>query len=609
MVGIAAVVFGVILFRLWFLEVLSGQQFVQLANDNRLRSVKLVAPRGVILDRNGKVLVDNRPGRSVGIRPMDVPTGQLGMIEARLGAVLHMTPAAVRAQLHKNAGYVYDVAVVKRDVSETTAAYLLEHDMSFPGVEVVDDYLRAYPQGDLAAQALGYLGGISAAQLKDPKFKGYAPGDVVGESGLEYTYDRWLRGTDGKAMIEVDSMGRPRNPGHVIAGHLPQPGDNLVLSIESGVQRAAQNALRYGIQLAHKTGSKHANGGAAVVLDAKTGEVIALASDPTYDPKIWAGGISQKNYAKLSRPAANYPLIDKAVAGLYPTGSTFKVVDTIAGLEEGVITPSTTLYAPGSYTNHGQVFHDWNPNGHGTIDLTQALVQSADTYFYQVGYMFYKRAGTALEDWATRLGYGHTTGIDIPGELPGRVPTPQWRRHYYKTAVDKLWKPGDWIELAIGQDALLATPLQVAANYAAIANGGYLVTPHLGLKVVAADGSLVSRLAAPQPRNLDISPANLDVVRSALRQAASTPQGTSYGVFGNYPIAVAGKTGTAEVTGKGNYAWYASFAPANDPRYVVVVMIEQGGHGGTAAAPAARMIYDALFNKHTGRVNGAVTSD
>jgi penicillin-binding protein 2 len=621
------VVFGVILFRLWSLEILNGSDYVARANENRLRSVILPAPRGAILDRNGKILVDNRPGLAVGIRPMDVPAHALGRELAGLSRILGVPAQKMQAEVvdemrllfnrnltfaeidaHQAAGG-YDLVVVKRDVSEQVVSYLLEHQLSFPGVEVRQDYLRDYPQGDLAAHVLGYVGPISAPELTWTQFQGYHPGDVVGQSGVEATYDKWLRGQDGQAKIEVDALGRPRNAGQLAGGRAPQAGDNLVLSIENGVQKAAQNALAYGIQLAHQSGSRRANGGAAVVLDVKSGEVIAMASDPTYDPKIWAGGISERDYRKLAAAGANHPLINKAAAGLYPTGSTFKVVDSIAALESGVISPATTLNAAGTYANHGSVWHDWNPAGHGAIDLTQAIVQSADTYFYQVGYMFYLRKGTELEDWATRLGYGRPTGIDMPGELAGLVPTPAWRRKTYSSAIDRLWKPGNSINLAIGQGDFLATPLQVAVNYAAIANGGYLVTPHLGVKITAADGSLVERLPSPQPRSLGIAAGTISVVRNALRLAASTPQGTSYPVFGSYPIPVAGKTGTAQVAGKGDYAWYASFAPANDPKYVVVVMIEQGGHGGSAAAPAARMIYDALFNTHTGKVSGAVRSD
>jgi penicillin-binding protein 2 len=623
----ALVVFSVILFRLWSLEILNGNDYVARANDNRLRSVTLPAPRGAILDRNGKILVDNRPGLAVGIRPMDVPAHELGRVLAGLSQILGVPAQKMQTDIvnemrlmfdrtltfaeidaHQAAGG-YDLVVVKRDVSEQVVSYLLEHQLSFPGVEVRQDYLRDYPQGDLAAHVLGFVGPISAPELTWTQFQGYYPGDVVGQSGVEATYDKWLRGRDGQAKIEVDALGRPRGGGQLAGGRAPQAGDNLVLSIENGVQKAAQNALAYGIQLAHQSGSGRANGGAAVVLDAKSGEVIAMASDPTYDPRIWAGGITAKDFKKLAAAGANHPLIDKADAGLYPTGSTFKVVDSIAALESGAISPATVLNAGGTYANHGSVWHDWNPAGHGAIDLTQAIVQSADTYFYQVGYMFYLRKGTELEDWATRLGYGRPTGIDMPGELAGLVPTPAWRRKTYSSAIDKLWKPGNSINLAIGQGDFLATPLQVAVNYAAIANGGYLVTPHLGVKVTASDGSLVERLTSPPPRSLGIAAGTISVVRNALRLAASTPQGTSYPVFGNYPIPVAGKTGTAQVAGKGDYAWYASFAPANDPKYVVVVMIEQGGHGGSAAAPAARMIYDALFDTHTGKVSGAIRSD
>ncbi|MGO8685088.1 MAG: penicillin-binding protein 2 [Thermoleophilia bacterium] len=607
--GIVVCAFGIILFRLWSLQILNGNQYVAQANSNRLRSVTLAAPRGAILDHNGKVLVDNRPGLVVGIRPMDVPAGQLSAVIARLAPVLGMTPAEVRHQLAVDTGYVYDLKPVKGDVSKTAVSYILEHQLSFPGVEVQQVYLRDYPQGEMAAQVLGYVGQISQPELTSGQFNGAQPGDLVGQAGVEGTYDQYLRGQDGKAEIEVNALGVPVSPGQLAGGQLPQAGDNLVLSIDSGVQQAAQNALAYGMKLAHQTGNAGAGSGAAIVLDAKTGAVIAMASDPTYNPSIWAGGISAKNYAKLMTAAANEPLLNRAIAGVYPTGSTFKVVDTIAALQEGVITPTTTLYCPAALTFDGTVFHDWNPNGHGMIDVSQAIAQSADTFFYQIGYKFYLRKGTELENWATRLGYGKPTGIDIPGEVAGVVPTPAWRQKTYTNAVDKLWTPGDSINLAIGQGDLLATPLQVAVSYAAVANGGYIVTPHLGVKVENANGSLVTRLPYTAPRKIGVSQQTIDVVRGALRLVTSSPQGTGYGVFGNYPIAVSGKTGTAQVLGKGNVSWFASFAPSNDPRYVVVVMIDQGGEGASAAAPAARMIYDSLFNKHTGKATGVTTGD
>jgi penicillin-binding protein 2 len=623
--SVAVALIGVILFRLWFLQILSGRDYVAEANDNRLRTVKVVAPRGVITDRNGKVLVDNRPGLAIGIRPMDVPRGQIRPLVDRIAKVMHMSARTIRrkltdhagvnwTQFKKGKGLQYDLVVLKDDVSKTLVSYVLEHQLSFPGVEVRKSYLRDYPQGDLAAHVLGTLSEISPQQLKQTQYRGYAAGDVIGQGGVESTYDKWLRGQDGTLKIEVNAAGTPKKNAPPIARRMPKPGDNLVLTIDSKVQRAAQNALLYGIQLAHASGKTSANGGAAVVLDAKTGAVIALASYPTFDPSVWVGGISEKNFRALQAPVANAPLLDRVDAGLYPVGSTFKIIDAVAALAEREITAATRFTCPGFFVPPNilvrTVFRCWSyPVGHGSLDLTQALVQSCDVYFYNVGELFYQRKDTALEDWAGRLSLGKLTGLDVPGELGGRVPTPAWRRTYFTNPVDKLWGPGQSINLSIGQGDLLATPLQMAVALATVANGGYVVQPHLGLKIVDPQGKLVRMIEPGAPKKLDVASSYLATIRNALYLAATSPTGTSYPVFGSYPIPVAGKTGTAQVFGKDDYAWYISYAPANDPKYVVAVMIEQGGHGGTAAAPAARMIYDALFDKRLSHVTGTTHSD
>ena len=607
--GLVAVLFGVLVFRLWFLQILTPQIYLAQAENNSERTIEVPAPRGVIEDRNGTMLVDNQPGLSIGIRPMNVPQGQLGPLASHLSPLVHVPARTILSLVAKQSWLPYDLVVVKRDASRSLVFYLKEHTQTFPGVEVQQSYERGYPLGDLAAPLLGYLGQIDPLELKQAKFKGVLPDDEVGQSGVEATYNQWLRGTDGTQLVQVNALGATQ--GVLPGGTLPQPGDNLVLTLDARVQKAAENAIRSGIALAHTAGYPHANAGAAIVMDAHSGALLALASYPTYDPNWFTGGISAKHYAQLMSPQANDPLLNRAIAGEYPTGSTFKVVDTIAGLETGVLSPSTTLYAGPTYVNHGWVYHDWNPDGHGTIDLTQAIVQSADTYFYQVGYDFYLRAGTQLQDWARRLGYGRTTGIDIAGEVPGVVPTPAWLRQSYtkKTdpagwQIDSIWKPGNSINLSIGQGDLLATPLQVAVNYAAIANGGYKVTPHLGLRIDSPQGAQIQALPFTAPVPLDIAPGYLAFVRNALREAAATPLGTSYPSFGNYPVAVAGKTGSAQVAGKGTYSWYASFAPVNDPKYVVVVLIEQGGEGADAAAPAARLIYNTLFHVKNGGFGG-----
>jgi penicillin-binding protein 2 len=291
-------------------------------------------------------------------------------------------------------------------------------------------------------------------------------------------------------------------------------------------------------------------------------------------------------------------------------------VTLIAGLEEGVVDPETSFFCNGTYTipidTAGTKFRCWARDGHGTLNLIGALAQSCDVYLYNVGYRFYGRQGSELADWAVRLGMGKITGIDIPGEVAGRVPTPEWRQSYFKGEIDKLWTPGHSITMAMGQGDLEATPLQVAVTYAAIANGGTIVKPHLGRKIVDAQGKLVRDLDPGTAGKIDISSNTLGVVRRGLREAASAPTGTSAAVFAGYPVAVAGKTGTAEVW-DGNrmvdYAWYASYAPADNPKYVTVVTVEKGGGGGAVAAPATRLIYDALFNQKGGKVVGSMRSD
>jgi len=634
-VGIAGVLFGVILFRLWFLQILSGEEFVAQANDNRLRSVKIVAPRGSIVDRHGEVIVKNRPGLAIGIRPMDVPEGELDAEIVRLGRVLRMRPAKVRSEILDDLrsswppeageitwrkvadgqGITLDLVIVKEDVGKRVVSYILEHKQAFPGVEIRRNYLRAYPHGDFAAHLLGNLGEVTSEQLKDQHFKGYSAGDVVGQEGLEWTYDRWLRGRDGVARIEVDAFGQPKQSDPV-SGRLADAGDTLVTTIDMKVQAAAEEALREGISLAHSDGKVEANGGAAVVMDARNGAVLGMASYPTFEPKVWVGGISTKDYKKLTDKHANQPLFNRAIMETKAVGSTFKVVPAVAGLEEGVITPYETFFCDGGFiapnTLDEHEFKCWARDGHGSLSLVDAITQSCDVYFYNVGYRFYARKGTELADWAMRLGMGKVTGIDIPGERAGRVPTPKWKQEYFETEIDKIWKPGDSVLLAVGQGNLEATPLQLAVTYAAIANGGTIVTPHLGLKILDSQGEVLRELAPANADKIDIAKSTLDLVRRGLYEAANSSSGTSGSVFGNYPVGVAGKTGTAEVWDTGryvDYAWYASYAPADNPKYVVVTMIEKGGHGGTVAAPAARRIYDALFGVESGEFSGPVTGD
>jgi penicillin-binding protein 2 len=734
-IGVAVVMFGIVFFRLWFLQILSGQEFVAQANDNRLKSVAIAAQRGNIVDRHGDVIVTTRGGQLVGIRLMDVPAGTLdeelqqlaphmrmksgelraaimdylrpstmelldvtagdatnqgriaaatrsaddaATVDIRTSAPLPATPrVGSMAELSGLAPEAYnglytitsasdashfqvklsgdpgedaktssdstftekawesylkwkdvvsgeitgvDLIPLKQDVSKRIRTYLEEHTLSYPGVEVTDEYLRSYPNGDLAAHVLGHVGPISAEQLKTQHFKGYEGGDVVGYDGLEFTYDKWLRGRDGVAKVEVDAQGHPKAGAVVPGGRMAEAGDTLVTTIDAEVQKATEKALVEGINLAHGDGQYDANGGAAVVLDVKNGDVLAMASYPTYNPKIWVGGISQKDYDRtFVRRKQNYPQLNRATQETKAVGSTFKAVTAIAALEEGIITPQTTEWCDGSYIAPQDLgktrFYCWAREGHGTLDLIGAITQSCDVYFYNVGDKFYAAKGTALADWAERLGFGELTGIDIPFEAAGRVPTPKWRKEHFETEWDQQWRPGDSVNLAVGQGDLEGTPLQLATMYAAVANGGKVVTPHLGLKIVDPAGQTVRSLEPSGPeRKVDISQETLDAVREGLFKAAHDPAGTSAPIFYNYKVDVSGKTGTAEVWDAEDnrmvdYAWYASYAPSNDPKYAVVVMIEKGGHGASTAAPATRMIYDSLFHIDSGAFNGAINGD
>lgn len=681
--GLGLIVLAVLVFRLWFLQILSGQQYVAAANENRLRSVKLEALRGLIRDREGRVLVTNKPALVVGVRPMDVPQDELPSVIVELSRLLKMDPGEVLARalrsmevstdrlavlvgevargsgaevadvlaaalpsvyiaeedrqdaagvlaadlgmpekrvaklvkkaVRKRTGYSYDLAVIRKGVSKRVAVELRERAPSLPGVEVRKGFVRGYPQGTLAAHLLGTVGEITAEQLDQDTWRKRKSGDVIGQGGVEYTYDEWLRGKDGTAKVEVDSLGRPKQT--VPGGSMPQTGDSLVLTIDQRIQKATERALIRGIQQAHNDQFWSANGGAAVVMEATSGEIVAMASYPTFEPGVWNGGITEEENELYFTESANRPFFDRTIQAGYAPGSTFKAVTAVAGLETGVISPYSTFHCEGDFTTHGLTWKCWvHPDGHGSLDLTGALAQSCDVYFYNLGLAFYGRQGTELADWAGRLGLGKRTGIDMPGEAEGLVPTPEWRRETFADSSDPMdaeWRPGNSVNLAIGQGDLLVTPLQMAVSYAAIANGGSIVTPHVGLRVVDAAGQTVQDLRAPEKRSSGASQQSVKVVEQALRQAASSAVGTSVGVFGGYPVSVCGKTGTAEVFGKDDYAWYASFAPQDpgkdEKQYVVVVMIEEGGHGGSTAAPAARLIYDALFELESGDFTGVPT--
>ena len=620
--GILAVaIFAVLFFRLWSLQALQGERYLRAAQGNQLRTIRLEAPRGTIVDRHGKVIVGNAPGTAVKLWVGDLPQeGRYRLVE-HLARVLEVPTGRLAVEVNEQLVDPLTPITVKTRVTEEQVAYLYEHQEEFPGVQIQQTYLRSYPYGSVAAQILGYVGEISPEELKAKAKQGYLLGDKLGKTGVESEFDRYLRGEAGLAQIRVDSMGRPQSPLQLQRD--ARPGRAVRLTIDIAVQRAAERALRLGIETAHANKSYNANGGAIVALDPRDGAVLAMASYPTYKPSVYVGRVDPKKIAPLvdndAAKEANYPGLNRVTQVEYPPGSTWKPVTALAAMQEHLLSPYQSIQCTpqAEYGLDKQVFKNWDPFVNRPMTLYEALATSCDTYFYDVGYRFYtggRERWDRLQEWARVWGFGAPAGIDIGGEADGLVPTPAWRKRTFTSDWDKAWNPGDSIQLAIGQKDVTVTPLQMARFYAMIANGGDLVTPYL-VSEVETPGSrgqspVVERRFAPDPpRDAGVDPAALQVVREGLYSATHSRDGTSSGVFGAYPISIAGKTGTAEkVVPLPGYpadhledqAWWCGYGPDDGARIVVCAVIENGGHGGTAAAPAAMHVIEQFFGVKSG---------
>ncbi len=586
--GMAVLLFAVLIFRIWFLQILSGDQYVAMAEDNRTRFIVEEAPRGIIYDRNKVPLVDNRAGLAVTVFPPALKDPQQELTE--LSKIIQVPYEEIQKQLDLHKEDTYSSVVVKKDITPEMKSYLIERiPLYFPGVDIKKFPLREYPGATEAAHLLGHVGQIDEKELAEPRYVGYKAGDEIGKDGVEFQFDKYLKGIDGGREVEVDAAGRPKSD---IKNIKSQPGNNVVLSVDSNIQKSTEAALNWGIDLAHQK-NYPANGGAAIVMNPQTGEVLAMASMPTYDPKVWVGGMSDSAYQQLTQEGSGDPLLNRAMSGQYPPGSTFKVVTAIAGLQEGIISQLTDFTCTGVWDVLSQPFKCWGT--HGDVDLKKAIVMSCDTYFYNVGYRFYKANSLGMQNWSRTLGLGKETGIDLPGEAVGRIPDPDWKARTGETDIDKMWMPGNSVNFSIGQGDILLTPLQLASVYSTIANGGRMVTPHVGLRVEdQVTGKTAASLEPQDAMQLPISSDNLHAIQDGL--AGATASGTTVGdTWVGFNTPVSGKTGTAQVTGKSDYAWYAAYAPSNNPQYVVVVLIEQGGGGGSVAAPTARKVLEGIY--------------
>ncbi|MFL5818306.1 MAG: penicillin-binding protein 2 [Conexibacter sp.] len=638
--GVALALFAIVFFRLWFLQVLSGDQYLAQASTNRVRDVVVQAPRGELIDRHGTTLVENRRAVAVVISPPKLPDDAAARTRelTRLSHLIGMSARPQRCRVGNDVMRVMEVdclvrrgvwnlpyanVTVKTDVSRDVAFFLAERTQQFPGISIQQVFLRNYRFDDVGAQLFGTVGQVDAAQLKQEHYRGVRGGTIVGQSGLEYTYDRYLRGRDGATRVQVDAMGQAKG---YLPTRAPVPGANLRLSLDLGLQREGQTALATGIGLANGLGNP-SRGGAFVALDPRNGEVLAMGSAPTYDANLFARPLSQRKFDEVFGPGTNDPLINRAISAQYPVGSTFKIVTASAALTAGIITPDTPYNDTGAFRVGTQSFRNAGGVSYGTVALRTALQVSVDTFFYNLGAQLNADPtthpnGGKLQGWARKFGFGHTTGIDIGGESDGTIPTPRWRgdlnrkqarcerlsrthprraKEIYRAGcvfadgTNRPWSIGDNINLAVGQGDFLATPLQLAVAYAALENGGTIVRPHVGLQITDPAGRVLQQIAPKPARHVDIPKIDLQAIRDGLHAAAQESGGTSFDVMGSFPKPVYGKTGTAQFTGRADQSWYVAYVPDPVRPIVVAATVESGGFGAQAAAPAVRLILSQWF--------------
>jgi len=584
--GVAVALFAVLFFRLWDLQVINGAQYLAEAKNNRTREFRVIAPRGDIVDREGNVLVDNRTSLALQLNTQKLPVdaGEEQAELKRLGALVHMSLKQVRKRIQAEEEVAAGAPVtLRRDVGHDLVYYILENPQRFPGVQVQRVFVRHYPDASLGAHVLGSVGEISEEELKEPGYRGIEPGEEVGKAGVEHTYDRYLRGRSGKTKIQVDALGQP-TPGGQLVSRPPTPGDDLKLTIDSNVQAAGESAL-----------ASRGLPGAFITMNVHNGQILGLGSFPTYDPSVFTRPMTQQQVNTLYRDPVLAPLTDRATEGLYPTGSTFKIITALAALENGVITPSTTIVDPGQLCVGGECFHNAEGASYGALTLVPALQVSDDVFFYTLGLDMWDR--NDLQEWAHKLGIGRPTGIDVPVGTDGLLPSKSWRDQLYKEGeTERPWSAGDNIQLATGQGDLQTNPLQMAVAYAALGNGGAIVTPHVGMEIEDAAGRVLKEFDPGPRRKVHIDAGYRAAILEGLHEAAQSPGGTSDAVFGGFPVPVAGKTGTAERPGHADQSWYCILAPYPDPRIVTCVTIEEGGFGAESAAPAAHTILEAYFH-------------
>lgn len=568
--------FGLLMIRLWSLQVIRGEEFRQRSENNRISIQVIPSPRGLILDRKGEVLATSRPAFHLALLPYAVPDlpGTLELLGPRVGLDMEET----RARLER--ANAFKPVVIRHDIPREAVAYLEEHRLQFPGVLLQVEPLRNYPAKVQPAHVLGYVGEVNEAEIRQ-KDRSYRLGDFIGRQGLERDFEDFLRGVPGRRWVEVDAFGREQR---VLNEQPYGPGKNLILTLDASLQEKAESLLGDTV-------------GTIIAVDPRNGEVLAMASQPRFDPNAFAGGISVNAWKELTSDAL-HPLEDRATRGQYPPGSVFKIAVAAAALQEGAIKEDEELFCPGHLVFGGRTYRDWRPEGHGWVNIHQALVESCDVFFWKVGL----RLGIdAIARHARAFGLGDSTGLRDQGEKEGIVPSPEWKLEN----IGEPWYPGETLSASIGQGYTVVTPIQMAVLISAIANEGTLYEPRLVLRVEEPDGRVIQTFGPKMRGRLPIQPQYIDMIRRGLRGVVNEERGTgSLARIQN--IQVAGKTGTAQVIRLRkrhdqkeqetrprelrDHGWFVAFAPYENATIAVVVLGEHGGLAGGRYAPLAREV-------------------
>lgn len=568
----------VLLIRLWDLQIMRGAEMRKLSEQNRIRVKKIVAPRGIIYDRMGKVLADTRPSFNIYLTPEDIR--DFSQTVDGLAKLIACDREEIIEKMKAASGMPPSFPIkIKSDIPMDEVARVEAHRVYIPGISIQIEPKRNYPYAASFAHVIGYVSEVSDEELKDKKkYKDYSPGDYIGKYGLERAYENDLRGVDGEKRVEVDAIGREVRTLEVID---PIPGNSLHLNLDLELQLSADKALE-------------TRKGAAAALNPKTGGVLVLASRPGFDPNLFASGISKKDWQKIALDKL-HPLQNRAIQGGYPPGSTFKILLALRALDLGIINERTTFSCGGGFAYGNRVFKCWKKGGHGSVSVHRAIVESCDVFFYNVGL----RLGVdRIHDFGNTLGLGRVTGIDLPNEQKGLLPSTEWKKRRY----NQPWYEGETVSVAIGQGAVWLTPIQLAMLSSFVAGDGKNYKPQIVNRIVSTEGKVIKTFEPVVNADLKLKPGVLTIVKDGMRGVVNEPGGTA-GASKVQNILMSGKTGTAQAGSDkvklGDHAWFIAYAPSDDASVAMAILVEHGLHGSSAAAPIAKGITETLFKVKT----------